>query len=86
MESLGQNFENLNPDIGFQPEIIPEGVPDVELVDFFMQHLSAPRPDGISEAYHNAEVGYYKQQAFAALEMLQDDAQRERLQKFLNRE
>jgi hypothetical protein len=87
MESLGRNFEKpIAADIGFQPEVIPEGVPESELVDFFMEHLSAPKPEGISEQYHEAELVYYRRQAGFAFEKMEDEEQRERLRKFLNHE
>ncbi len=87
MEHFGRKIENpIASDVGFQPEVIPEGVSASELVDFFMEHLSAPRPEGISEQYHEAERIYYKRQAFEVLAVMEDEVQRERLRKFLNRE
>lgn len=87
MESFGRKIESpIPPDVGFQPEVIPEGVSEAELVDFFMEHLSAPRPDGITEQYHEAELVYYRRQAGFAFEKLEDAEQRERLRKFLNHE
>jgi hypothetical protein len=41
----GKNENPITSDIGFQPEVVPEGVSASELVDFFIAHLSAPRPE-----------------------------------------
>ena len=85
MESFGGKNENpITSDIGFQPEIIPEGVSASELVDFFIEHLSASQPEGISEQYHNIELAYYRQQAFEAMSVMDDERERERLRGFLN--
>jgi|GEM_PF-2561959 len=78
--------ESLPEDVGFQPEVIPEGAPDSELVDFFMEHLSMPKPAGISEHYHAAELLYYRRQAEDALSEIGDADQREKLRKFLSNE
>ncbi len=87
MELFGKKIEQpITSDVGFQPEVIPEGVPESELVYFFMEHLSMPKPDNVSEEYYRAEFMYYLTQAKRVLEALKDEEQRERLRKFLNHE
>lgn len=83
-EAFGNQFEKpLAPDTGFQPEVIPEWVSDEELADFFILHLSEPRPEGISPEYHARELAYYKQEAERALGRLDDERARSRLETFL---
>jgi hypothetical protein len=63
IDSFGQNFENLNHDIGFQPEVISPELPPRQRFDYYVQLLNAPKQEEVSDAYHARLVEHYRRMA-----------------------
>lgn len=86
LESFGSGFEReLSPDVGFQPEVTPEGVSEQELADFFIAHLSMERPGEVDADYFAREQAYYRSEAERVLAEMVDEVARQQLADFLDR-
>lgn len=77
MEQFGHNFENLHHDIGFQPEVISPELPPKQRFDYYIQLLSAPKQEEVSDAYHGRLVEHYKKMAELARKEMEDAQRKE---------
>lgn len=63
MEPFGQQFEHLNNDTGFQPEVISPELPPRQRFDYYSQLANAPKQEEVSDEYHARLVDHYRRMA-----------------------